>query len=79
MVSSSEGRRTLLRLGEAGKEEVWVDRSSPYWTEVRILDAQGRPTREVPLHAGVFEITLPQQIYSANPPSLTMKWVDFFR
>jgi hypothetical protein len=79
MVSSSEGHRTSLRLSETGKQEVWVDRSSPFWTEVRIVDAQGRPSGEIPPKEGAFEITLPQQIYSAKLPSLTMNWIDFFR
>jgi hypothetical protein len=66
MVSSGEGHRTSRRLSETGKQEVWVDPSSYFWTEVQIVDAQGRPSGEIPPKEGAFEITLPQQNYSAK-------------
>jgi hypothetical protein len=28
---------------------------------------------------GVFEVTLPQALFSSNPPALTLDWIDFFR
>ena len=78
-VSSSGDHRTILSLSEGGKEEVSIERRSPYWTEISILDAQGHPAREIPLKDGVFEVTLPHALFASNPPTITLDWIDFYR
>jgi len=78
-VSSSGDHRTILSFSEGGKEEVSIDRRSPYWTEISILDAQGHPAKEIPLKDGVFEVTLPRALFVSNPPTITLDWIDFYR
>jgi len=78
-VSSGGDHQTILSFSEGGKEEVPIDRSNPYWTEISILDAQGHPTSEIPLRDGVFEITLPHALFVSKPPTITLDWIDFYR
>jgi hypothetical protein len=66
-------------LSVKGEEEVPIDRSSPFWTEVRILDDRGHPAKEIPLKDGVFEVILPHALFSSNPPTITLDWIDFYR
>jgi hypothetical protein len=78
-VSSSGDHQTILALSEGGKDEVPIDRSSPYWTEISILNAQGHPAKEIRLKDGVFEVTLPHALFVSNPPTITLDWIDFYR
>jgi hypothetical protein len=78
-VSSAGNHRTILSLSEGGKDEIPINRRSPYWTEIRILDDQGHPAREIPLKDGVFELFLPQALFESNPPTITLDWIDFYR
>jgi hypothetical protein len=78
-VSSSGEHRTILGLSEGDRKEVPVERRSPYWTEVRILDTQDRPSRDIPLKDGVFEVTLPRALFASDPRTITLDWIDFFR
>ena len=77
-VSSHGDNRTTLQLLEADKEKQ-IDRNSPYWTEIKILDAQGKPTRKVPVKDGYFELTLPARLLRGEPKSLSLSWIDFYR
>jgi hypothetical protein len=77
-VSSSGDHRTILSLLEKG-QEIAIDRSSPFWTEIRILDEQDHPTGKIPLEDGVFEVTVPRALFASNPPTLTLDWIDFYR
>jgi hypothetical protein len=78
-VSSGGDHRTSVSLSEEGKMEIPIDRSSPFWTEIRIFDAQGHSTKEIPLKDGVFEVILPEALFASNPPTLTLDWIDFYR
>jgi hypothetical protein len=78
-ISSNGDHPTILSLMEEGKEEVPIDRSSPFWTEIRILDAQDHPAGKIPLEDGVFEVTVPRPLVASNPPTLTLDWIDFYR
>src|SRR4051812_15461865 len=71
-ISSSGEHRTSTLLTEEGKQEVPIDRDSPYRMEIRILDAQDRPARDIPLKDGVFEVILPQSLFASNPPRITL-------
>jgi hypothetical protein len=72
-----------------GRPEVrqWKDRAedrplndrSPYWMAVRVVGADGKPARQIPLKGGYFEVTLPRAFLKANPKSVTASWVDFYR
>jgi hypothetical protein len=72
-------RNATLGLSEEDQKEVPIDRRSPYWTEIRILNAQDRPARKIPVNGGVFEVTLPRALFASNAPTMTLEWIDFFR
>jgi hypothetical protein len=78
-VASSADHRTMLWLSDGVQKEAPVNRGSPYWTEIRILDDQGRPAKGIPLKDGVFEITLPPPLFASNAPEMRLDWIDFFR
>ncbi|MCE9552719.1 MAG: hypothetical protein K8T91_04985 [Planctomycetes bacterium] len=58
-----------------GGVETALDKSSPYWNNVRIV---GGPAK-IPLTDGHFEITLQAKLLEGNPPSIQLRWVDFYR
>jgi hypothetical protein len=78
-VSSGEGHRTTLGLSEGDRKEVPVDRGSPYWAEVRILEAQDGPAGDIPASDRVFEVRLPRALLASDPPTITLDWIDFHR
>jgi hypothetical protein len=77
-VSIEEGK-TRVRLWKDGKEDALVDEKSPLWMEVRVLDREGKPARELPLKDGYFEMTLSRALFADNPKTLTVGWIDFYR
>ena len=77
-VLSHSGHRRLLRVVNDGQEKV-VEKGSPYWTEIRVFDAKGKPVQGLPEEGGYFEIVLPQVFLQAKPKSLTIDWIDFYR
>jgi hypothetical protein len=78
-VASSGNHKTILSLSAGRKDEFPIERSSPYWTEIRILDDQAHPAKEIPLKEGMFELSLPQALFASNPPTITLDWIDFYR
>jgi hypothetical protein len=64
--------RVSLKQNGVGTE---LDKNSPYWTDVRIVGSKPK----IPLEDGHFEITLPAKLFEANPPSIQLRWVDFYR
>jgi hypothetical protein len=77
-VSSHGDGRVLLQLVEPGKEKP-VDSKSPYWTEIRVLDAKGKPAKQIPLRDGCFELTVPKAFFGDGAKSLALSWIDYFR
>jgi hypothetical protein len=77
-VSSQEGQMKV-RIWKDGKENDPLDEKSPFWTVIRIVDGYGKPAKELPLKDGYFEVTLPRAFFEANPNSITVKWIDFYR
>lgn len=75
-VSSQDGK---VRLWKDGKEDLPLDSKSPYWTEIRLVGNDGKPTNTIPLKGGYFEIQLPNALFEDNPQSLTVNWIDFYR
>lgn len=67
----STSRVTLWR----GKEEIPLDKDSPYFTEARI-DGDGK---EVPLKDGYFEVPLPAKLFGGKPKEIRLHWIDFYR
>jgi hypothetical protein len=78
-VASSADHRTILGLSDGDQKEVPVDRSSPYWMEIRVLDAQGQPDKGTAPKGRVYEVELPRAFLAPNPPTISLDWIDFFR
>lgn len=75
-VSTQDG---TVRLWEDGKEDSTFDSGSPYWTEIRLISKDGKPTNGVPSDDGYFEMQLPGALLEGNPKSITINWIDFYR
>lgn len=75
--SHGEGRR--VRVWKDDKEDTPLDEKSPFWVDIRLVGGDGKPAKEVPLRDGYFEITLPRAFFEANPQSITLNWIDFYR
>ena len=79
-VSSSPPHTARLHLSQAGQQgEKAIDRNSRYWTEVRVLEADGKPARGLPSEGGCFELQLPAQLLATNPKMIEIRWIDFYR
>lgn len=75
-VSSQDGK---VRLWKDGMEDSLLDAKSPYWTEIRMVGDDGKPTTSIPLAGGYFEIQLPKALLEDNPKSITLNWIDYYR
>ena len=73
-VLSHSGNTKRLYLTEDGKEE---ERESE--TEIKVLDAMGKPINGLPDKDGYFEIALPKALLESQPKSLEVGWIDFYR
>ena len=78
-VLSHSGNTRLLHLWEEGKEGPRLDKDSPYWMDIRVADAQGKPAGGLPQGHGYFEMILPKALFGGNPKSLNLGWIDFYR
>ena len=77
--ASIQAGKARVRLWKVGTEDTPLDAKSPYWTEVRILDGDGRSAKEIPLEGGHFELALPKALFDGNPAAVTVDWIDFYR
>lgn len=75
-VSSQDGK---VRLWKGGMEDSPLNAKSPYWTEIRMVGDDGKPTKNIPLTGGYFEFQLPKALLEDNPKSITINWIDFYR
>jgi hypothetical protein len=73
-VLSHSGNARRVSLTEDGKEQ-----PGPAETEIRVLDAAGKPIQGLPDQGGCFEITLPKALLEGQPKSLELNWIDFYR
>jgi hypothetical protein len=79
-VSSSPPHPARLHVSQTGKQqEKAIDRSSRYWTEVRVLEANGKPASGLPAEGGRFELQLPAELLAGNPKTIEIRWIDFYR
>jgi len=74
---SSQDR--TVRLWENDKEDSPLDSLSQYWTEIRLIGKDGKPTKGVPSDDGYFEMQLPGALLEGNPKSITINWIDCYR
>ncbi len=77
-VSIREGKATV-RWWKDGKEDALLDRTSPFWTDLRILSSDGRPASVLPPQDGYFELALPRAFFEGDPQAITLDWIDFHR
>jgi len=73
-VYSHSGETKRMYLTEAGNE----GERKPE-TEIRVLDANGKPATGLPEKGGFFEIQLPRVLLEGQPKSLELGWIDFYR
>jgi hypothetical protein len=76
--SSHGDGATRLYLIEDGKEKP-IDAKSAYWTELRILDAKGKPVKKIPLTDGYFELEIHSPLLQGEAKPLELSWIDFYR
>jgi hypothetical protein len=77
-VSSHGDGKAEVHLTESGKQKS-IDSKSPYWMELRVLDAKGNPTKKIPVQDGYFEFTVPKALMGDGIKSITLNWIDFYR
>jgi hypothetical protein len=79
-VSSSPPHTARLHVSQTGEQqEKSIDRTSRYWTEVRVLDADGKSARGLPAEGGCFELQMPPELLARNPKAIEIRWIDFYR
>jgi len=71
--------KVKVRLWKDGNEDAPLDEKNPLWTNIRIIGVDGKPAKELPLKDGYFEVSLPRAFFKANPKSITLNWIDFYR
>lgn len=76
---SSHGDGAVRLALRDGNDENPVDAKSPYWTEVRILDGEGKPIKKLPPADGCFELLVPQALLPGEGKPLELSWIDFYR
>ena len=77
-VLSHSGHPTLAHLWKNGQEGPFLKSDSPYWLEIRRLDAKGQPVSSLPPQGGCFEVTLPQKLLN-QAATFELHWIDFYR
>ena len=61
------------------RDETPLAPADPRRLAVRVLGRDGKAATRIPLDGGHVEVTLPAAFLRANPKSLTVEWIDFFR
>ena len=77
-VLSHSGHPTLLHVWQDGKEGPELTKDSAYWTEIRRLDADGKPAAGLPPEGGWFELNIPKALLT-DTRELKVEWIDFYR
>lgn len=76
---ASHTEKPLVRLWKDKKEDDLLDSKSHYWMEIRSIGSDGKPTNEIPLQDGYFEMQLPKAFLEDNSKSIVIHWIDFYR
>lgn len=78
-VLSHSGHPRLLHLWKKNEEGPQLDKDSPFWMNVAVFDAQGKPIDGLPKQGGWFEMTIPKALLLDQEKVLKLHWIDFFR
>lgn len=76
---SSHNDQQRVRLWKDRHEDKLIDPKNTYWMEIRMLGSDRKPSKDIPLKDGHFEMQLPAAFLEDNPKSITIHWIDFFR
>lgn len=76
---SIQDRKPVVRVWQVANGEQSLDRTSPFWMDIRPLDSTGQPAKELPLRDGTFEVMLPPALFKESPLTITASWIDFYR
>ena len=74
-VSGPDNKRYLQK-SSVGKVHDVTKRSR---NAIRMFGSDGKPSTEVPLESGYFEVLVPKVLFEGNPKSITISWIDFYR
>jgi hypothetical protein len=55
-----------------------IDQSSTLWMDIQLISGEDFPA-EIPLKAGYIQAALPEDLYTANPKTFSISWIDFYR
>jgi hypothetical protein len=61
------------------KDETPLAPDDPRRLAIRVLGRDGKTAARTPIDGGHVEVTLPPAFLRANPKSLTVEWIDFYR
>lgn len=75
-VSSGDAPSIQQRIISAGSETPILP-VHPFWMIIDVVAEQAEPA--IPLEAGYFEITLPQEFLEKAGDSFEIEWIDFYR
>lgn len=76
---SSHADRRRIRVWKDDMEASPLESKDQLWIDVRILDENSKPTENLPLKNGYFELQMPKAFFEENPRSITLHWIDFYR
>jgi hypothetical protein len=76
---SSHADQRRIRFWKDGKEDSPLDPNDRIWLDVRMLDENAKPTENLPLKNGYFELQMPKVFFKDNPRSITLRWIDIYR
>jgi hypothetical protein len=77
-VLSHSGNPVLLHLDRDGKEGPQLGMDSPYWMEIKTINADGKRISGAPPKGGWFEMAVPNKLL-AGAGELKVFWIDFYR
>ena len=66
-----------VQLGEDPAEP--ISEVSPFWLDIGMLTASGKPATMIPNRDGHFEIALPANIVNSDSETVSISWIDFYR
>lgn len=78
-VTSHDGTVRWTRRDEGGPE-VSIEPDQPEWCPIRVVDSQQSVPVRVPLaDKERWELSLPKHWLAANPETIRLEWIDFYR
>ncbi|MBE2239017.1 MAG: hypothetical protein IAE81_14600 [Caldilineaceae bacterium] len=70
--------QSLTASDDLGDGARLLDENDPLWAAVTLVATEDAPGT-IPLRAGPIDVTLPATFLDARHPSLSLRWIDFYR